>query len=47
MEKLEEKNVSRDKIVDYAFKFVLGSVVLLALANLAFNIFMVYHIVNK
>ena len=47
MEKLTEKKSSQDKMVDYVFKFVLGSIIFTALMNLALNIFVVYKIVTK
>ena len=47
MEKLEEKKSSQDKMYDYAFKFMLGSIIFATLVNLALSIFVVFKIVNK
>ena len=51
VEKLKEKNSSQaekeDKVLDYAFKFSLGSTVFAALFSIALTIYMVFIIVNK
>lgn len=51
MENLKEKNSSQaekeDKMLDYAFKFSLGSTVFAALFGVALTVYMVFLIVNK
>lgn len=51
MEKAKEENFSQpgkeDKVLDYAFKFALGSTVFAALFSIALTIYMVFIIVNK
>ena len=51
VEKLKEKNSSQaekeDKVLDYAFKFSLGSTIFAAIFGVALMIYMVFLIVNK
>ena len=51
MEKLKEKNISQaekeDKVLDYAFKFALGSTVFTAVIGFALTAYVVFLIVNK
>ena len=51
VENLKEKNSSQaekeDKVLDYAFKFSLGSTIFAAIFGVALMIYMVFLIVNK